>query len=981
MPDLQYSENRDWVPAEFAGRALSEVHLSRLLDDGIPKKMIREARLFSVGPDDITRYTGVRVSCWGIGFPYPGEDGYVRFRLDEPQGSMKYVSRRGDGCRLYVPPSVDLGAPEVFVTEGEKKALAAASRGINCAAVAGIDSWRQRTDLGEKLPPEDALLGRLRRDWSGQIVVLVYDSDITPQHKRYDAFPTLAEVLYALGADGIKVLTLPELEAVEGKVGLDDYLLAYERAGEDGVARFRRLVERTPIWVPTSFGAKPWAEKILAERNSRPPEMVRLAMAALIAAEGKLAAKRRIKELFPRESGIAWQEAQRMHAEVMLRQRPAKRRDAQPAQPRAPEEEENLRTFAEAFPPAADTPFATYPIPPHWDIKPGGAVVKVQASEGEVEEKIVLQCPLALGAVLRPADGAVDDVQYEVWWYQDKAWKQMQLTAGVLFDHKRFGALADRGVPVDSLSAANVVAWLAALRDLLFSAPERAKLPERVVVTRSGWHSLDIGRDKGSQELFAVGRDIYTPGRREDGAAGETPDGADPDDPLTEWSTGASDGERQMLEAIRAKGSLEAQKSTYLKWFARYPLVAFFTGAGAAGPLIRYLVQSGESDVCGFVVETTDSESGRGKTTLNMFPAGLWGRPTLGDMIRTANRTTVHSEVLFSVHCDISAHIDESQLIRYADAIAEIVYSLALGMGRERGAKYGGSRKTRRWYSVLVISAERSVLDVVKGRQGVFDRVLSFPPLFPSKAEEYRDEAEDIAKELAANYGHLGRRYVAWLLEFPPKERERVILDAYSKWKNILDLATNRAAPDNGDVEDGASEKNQTMKRLAKRAAACIAGLELLLRAVGVPEEQIENITVQAADTAWTYVAGNTEGQAFLATALNVIRSYVAENRDLIEGLRPADVGKPPRWIGKVIKKDGVEYLALYPNAVGEALKRYADVEYGTAVRALKNAGLLLTSDDRSRNTFKTRLGGTLSWCLAIRKDAVLGAEEFLTSP
>lgn len=963
MTSSATSQNNDanWVPAMFSECSLSEAHLTRMKRAGIPEGMAREARLFSAGPDDITRYTGVRVSCWGIGFPYPGENGYVRFRLDEPDGDMKYVSRRGDGNRLYVPPGVRLDAPEVVITEGEKKALAAAARGINCVAVAGIDSWRQRGVLGEKLSPEEALLERLNRDWSGQTIILTYDSDITPQHKRYDAFPTLAEVLYARGAAQVKVITLPELESVEGKVGLDDYLLAYERASENGAEKFHRLAKRASIWVPTSFGAGTWSEKILAERDGQPPKIVLLALAAMRAAYGEVAASSRIKELFPGKFSAAWRDAKCTYTEVIQRQRPIKRQETGQDE----ENLENLRTFAEAFPPAAETPFADYPIPPGWDIKPDGKVVQTKKYDGDTEEKVVLSAPVALATMLVPAEKDEDDVHYEVQWRQEGLWKKMQIAAGDLFDHKRFNIMANQGVPVDSGNAALTVAWLAALRDL----KEKAGLPKKIVVSRSGWHTVN-----DNIELFAVGRDIYTKNGKRDGAAGSTPDEPDPSDPLTEWKLMGDSGERQMLEAISAKGEYEKQKNTYLKYLTKYPLAAFFTGAGAAGPLMRCLVEEGESEINGFVVETTDPESGRGKTTLNMFPAGLWGNPSVGGMIRTANQTTMHSEILLSMHSDISAHIDETQLVRFGDAMAEIVYSLALGMGRGRGARNGGSRRTRRWRSVLIVSAERSVLDVVKARQGVFDRVLSLPPLYRSKDETSRREAENIQRELKANYGQLGRRYVEWLMEFSSEERKNLILDAYHKWKDILDEATDRATPVT-DGADGSSEKNQTLKRLAKRAAACLAGLELLLRSMGQPEDMVKKTAAEAADVVWGHLIENTEGRAFLSTVLSVLQSFVSENKELIDGLRDDTDRKPPRWAGKRIEKNGVAYIALYRNAVTEALKKYGDIEYETAVRALRDKGFLLRQNEK-RNGYQVRMNGTREFCLTVRADALLGGES-----
>lgn len=972
-PDSDQPEgNPSNTPTGVSRRTLPDAVKHRLADKyGIPPSDAEDAGLFWAAPDEIYRMTGVRVRSGGVGVPYPGEpDGFCRFRLDQPTDDMKYVSPRRAGCRLYVPPRSDIAAPEVVITEGEFKALCAVRRRINCVAVAGIDSWRNRSAAGERLPADEALLGRLNRDWSGQKVILVYDSDIDQRHKRWVAFPELAEQLYRLGAKEVKVITLPKLEAVQGKVGLDDYLLAYERAGEDGAARFRSLVEHAPAWLPVGAGAEAFAARELASGDIERQILAAAALLGLLRSEPVV--KNRLKKAgVTRYHKDILDGARRVLAEAMERQAPKRPPEPEPG----PEAEEQVpKTFAELFPPAAGTPFAGFPVPQGWTIDSLGQICTqtFDKETGESEPKPFLACVVALAGIMVPADQGEDTI-YDLWWYKDGGWSKVQAAGGMLFNvSKAVDFLANLGMPVDSTNIMKVIAWLGSLRDYTFTHPDHP-LPVKILVARSGWHKPQGERIKG--EMFAVGRDIFTTAGRVDGEAGETADAPESDHPLSEWSSGIGAGEKQMLAAITARGSLENQKQTYLKYFDKYPLAAFFTGAGAAGPLIRYLVEEGESDVCGFVVESTDPESGRGKTTLNMFPAGLWGKPTLGDMIRTANRTTVHSEILFSVHCDISAHIDESQLVRYADAVAEIVYSLALGMGKERGAKSGGSRKTRRWYSVLVVSAERSILDVVRGRQGVFDRVLSFPPLFPAKREEYRVEAEQIAKDLTADYGHLGRRYVQWLLSFPEDARRKIIVATYRRWKDALDRVTDRVSPATGNALDGSSEKNQTLKRLAKRAAACGAGLELLLRSLGEDGERATEITAAALDAAWENVVTNTSGRALLATVLDVLRSFVAENRELIDGLREAE-GKPPRWVGKIVRRDGKKYVALFSNAVRDVLKKNADVEYETAAKALKNAGMVWVPEkmkERFKNVTLLRFGGgEREWCLLIDAEAVL---------
>src|SRR5690606_19765029 len=138
----------------------------------------------------------------------------------------------------------------LIITEGEKKALAAIGKGLACIATAGIWSWKSRNEYGEKQDDERALLADFGRiNWQGrELVVLIYDSDITQEHVAWDAYPRLAEQLYRLGVVAVKIISLPHV-AKGDKTGLDDYLL--HRTPDD----LRLLIHDTPVWVPSNDGA------------------------------------------------------------------------------------------------------------------------------------------------------------------------------------------------------------------------------------------------------------------------------------------------------------------------------------------------------------------------------------------------------------------------------------------------------------------------------------------------------------------------------------------------------------------------------------------------------------------------------------------------------------------------------------------------------------------------------------------------------
>jgi hypothetical protein len=114
-------------------------------------------------------------------------------------------------------------------------------------------SWKRRGPNGEKLPDHQGLLpdfGKLRLK-GRELVALAYDSDITAEHEAWPAYNRLARELKRRGVRQVKVVTLPALPEVRGKVGLDDFLL--HRTPTD----FWRLVAVAPDWDPNAVPAEP----------------------------------------------------------------------------------------------------------------------------------------------------------------------------------------------------------------------------------------------------------------------------------------------------------------------------------------------------------------------------------------------------------------------------------------------------------------------------------------------------------------------------------------------------------------------------------------------------------------------------------------------------------------------------------------------------------------------------------------------------
>lgn len=197
---------------------LTEAHKTKLTTKyGIDPQQV--SILSSVSAQEVEEFTGCRgISSGGIKIQYPNSPECITIRLDEPftgtdGKARKYLKPAGQPNELFVPEGVRLDADTVIITEGEMKALAGSQKGLNVAALSGIWNWRTSNPTADhRLSDSEAMLPALNRNWNGQNIVLLYDSDIDQQHKGWFAFPGLAEQLYRLGADNVKIITLPTLK-------------------------------------------------------------------------------------------------------------------------------------------------------------------------------------------------------------------------------------------------------------------------------------------------------------------------------------------------------------------------------------------------------------------------------------------------------------------------------------------------------------------------------------------------------------------------------------------------------------------------------------------------------------------------------------------------------------------------------------------------------------------------------------------------
>ena len=214
------------------GKDLANLRESGLTDTTILANELRtETNSRKLG-DILNRGAGSNCCMGGLVFPYRTLNGevncfarvrphYPRIRDGKP---IKYEQPVNEPCRAYYPAACVAklrdGETTVYVTEGEKKALALSQLGLSVVGIGGVYAWKQKgtndliSDLAAIIRPE-------------QIIYVAFDYDPKPETRRYvaGAARRLARALRKAGAKEVYEVELPP-GADGSKQGVDDFLVA-----------------------------------------------------------------------------------------------------------------------------------------------------------------------------------------------------------------------------------------------------------------------------------------------------------------------------------------------------------------------------------------------------------------------------------------------------------------------------------------------------------------------------------------------------------------------------------------------------------------------------------------------------------------------------------------------------------------------------------------------------------------------------------
>jgi hypothetical protein len=202
--------------------------------------------------------------CQGGGLVLPYRDlttgafnGFARVKPRWPRvregKPVKYEQPAGEASRAYFPKScldgLRGGDGPIFITEGEKKALATSQLGLDTIGLGGVWCWKKKGS--DELIPDLAGV-----PWTSRVVYIVFDHDPAERTRRNVATAAvrLARALRKAGTKEVYQVELPR--GPDGKQGVDDFLVAQ---GEGGAEAFRALVdaaEPVPAAILANYGER-----------------------------------------------------------------------------------------------------------------------------------------------------------------------------------------------------------------------------------------------------------------------------------------------------------------------------------------------------------------------------------------------------------------------------------------------------------------------------------------------------------------------------------------------------------------------------------------------------------------------------------------------------------------------------------------------------------------------------------------------------
>lgn len=348
-----------------------------------------------------------------------------------------------------------------------------------------------------------------------------------------------------------------------------------------------------------------------------------------------------------------------------------------------------------------------FSIPHPYRIKQGQlfkvVIKKLQGEEIEEERRVSRMAPIILREL---TDVETEQKYYEISWKDQNEERQEIVKASTISLKKELLSLADRGLSVNELNYKDMIDYFD--RYIASNQIERCQLVER---------------------LGHVNGEIIHP--------------LEPGEYLIRAPGG---GEKQLLAAFQAKGTIDSWKAEVFDRIKAHPKALFLIFASFASILLD------DIEVPPFVVDLSGSTS-QGKTTALQAARSVWGKSFL---INEWNSTRVSVERKASFLNSFPLYMDDT---RKADekTLQSIVYQFSGGRAKGRGSLVGGQSEST-WRNILISTGEVSLSDFAERAGGAVARIISIVDSpFGNVNYIFFQQLYEAIRE---NYGAIGLEFV-----------------------------------------------------------------------------------------------------------------------------------------------------------------------------------------------------------------------------
>lgn len=339
----------------------------------------------------------------------------------------------------------------------------------------------------------------------------------------------------------------------------------------------------------------------------------------------------------------------------------------------------------------------------------------------------VCRTPILLTQRLKSLE--TGDEKMEVAFKRDGEWQRAIYPRSVIFSSRSITALADLGCTITSENSKNVVKFLGALES----------------------ENIDIIPKNDATSTFG-----WQPGRR--------------------FIPGHDDGITLDIDpSQRGMAAAYCQSGTMERWIEHMAphrsreKFRFILAASFAAPLLRIVKQR-----IFFVYNWGGSKGG--KTAALKAALSAWGDPER--LMVNFNATQVGLERTAAFYCDLPLGIDERQLAgNNQGALEKIVYMIASGTGKIRGAKSGGIQTVHQWRTVALATGEEP-LSTETSQTGVSTRVLEIY----GRPFDNEQDAALMHQQAAMDCGWAGPAFIEHILQMD----EREIVERYEDMQRYI---------------------------------------------------------------------------------------------------------------------------------------------------------------------------------------------------